>query len=98
MKKKYLTRHRAEVKGMLLTEYNEAKVMQQLKEEALEDARKEVREEIQEKIRDTEHTKIIRNMLSQGLSIDQIICYVGCSPDFAKKVQKEWIEHKNDAE
>jgi flagellar biosynthesis/type III secretory pathway protein FliH len=41
----YLEAHRAEVKGMLLTEYNEAKAMELFREEGREEGRKEGRAE-----------------------------------------------------
>ena len=41
--KTYLEAHRAEVKGMLLTEYNEAKAMELFREEGREEGRAEGR-------------------------------------------------------
>ncbi|MBQ9527462.1 MAG: hypothetical protein IJR68_07605, partial [Fretibacterium sp.] len=43
--KPFLMAHRAEVKGMLLTEYNEAETMELFKEEGREEGRKEGRKE-----------------------------------------------------
>ena len=43
--KPFLMAHRAEVKGMLLTEYNEAETMELFKEEGREEGRKEGRME-----------------------------------------------------
>lgn len=76
---------RAEVKKMLLTEYNERKYMRMFRKEAQEEGRKEGREEGREEGRKQgrmeERTRLLNTMLQNGLTAEELSRLTGLSPD-----------------
>ena len=81
--KPFLEAHRAEVKGMLLTEYNEIETMELFKEEGREEGRIEGREEgLQEGLQEG-----LTKGLQEGLTKGQILQAI--------KMYRKWI-HFND--
>ena len=75
--KKLLIAHKAEVKQMCITEYNEAETMEQFREEG--------REEGQE-------TAAV-NMLKDHLALDKVVLYSGLSRARVLELQKNLINN-----
>ena len=63
--RKYLTSHRAEVKRMCITEYDEARTMELFKEEGREEGRKEGRKEGRAEGREETNVSNIRKMMKR---------------------------------
>ena len=63
--KKFLLAHRAEVKGMFLTEYNEEKTLQQERQEGIQEA----------------NERVATNMLRAGEPLEKIITYSSLAKD-----------------
>ena len=91
--KPFLEAHRAEVKGMLMEEYNEAEVLERTREEGKEEGRKEGREEGQlkmlimqscRKLRKGKNASQIAEELEEDLPVIQniVITAAGFAPDY----------------
>lgn len=81
--KPYLEAHRAEVKGMLLTEYNEAKAMELFKEEGREEGRVEGRVEGFELF-----AMLVKRLLELGRSED--VARISVDPAYRDKLIAEF--------
>ena len=77
--KTYLEAHRAEVKGMLLTEYNEAKAMELFREEGREEGRAQGMNAL---------SALIRNLLDLGRTED--VARVTSDPAYRDKLIAEF--------
>ena len=91
--KPFLEAHRAEVKGMLMEEYNEAEVLERTREEGKEEGRKEGREEGQlkmlimqscRKLRKKKNASQIAEELEEDLPVIQniVITAADFAPDY----------------
>ena len=83
---------RAEVKKMLLTEYNERKYMKmfrkEAREEGLKEGREEGREEGRKEGRKEERNRLLKSMFQSGASAEEISKLTGVSLAEVKKVQQ----------
>lgn len=75
--KKLLIAHKAEVKQMCITEYNEAETMEQFREEGREEGRE---------------TAAV-NMLKDHLALDKVVLYSGLSRARVLELQKNLINN-----
>ena len=76
----FLLAHRAEVKGMLLTEYNEAEAMELFKEDGRREGRKEGRKEGRREGRTDQAIETAERMIAGGkLTFEDIAEYSGLS-------------------
>ena len=82
--REFLIGHRAEVKDMCITEYNEAETMQMIREEGREEGRKEGRKEGDRK----RAMKTAYNMRKDGEPIDKIARFLEVSPEMILT----WVE------
>lgn len=85
--KTYLEAHRAEVKGMLLTEYNEAKAMELFREEGRAEGRKEGRKEGRAQGMNT-LSALIKRLLDLGRTED--VARVTSDPAYRDKLIAEF--------
>ena len=90
--REFLIGHRAEVKDMCITEYNEAETMQMIREEGREEGRKEGRKEGREEGREEgdrkRAMKTAYNMRKDGEPIDKIARFLEVSPEMILT----WVE------
>ena len=85
--KPYLEAHRAEVKGMLLTEYNEAKAMELFKEEGREEGRIEGR--LEGRVEGFElFALLVKRLLELGRSED--VARISVDPAYRDKLIAEF--------
>ena len=70
--KPFLTAHKAEVRGMLLTEYNEAETMEQFREEGREEGKVEGREEGREEGRKEGRKELLQLLIKMKESGEEV--------------------------
>ena len=90
MIKPFLEAHRAEVKGMLLEEYNETEVMELFKEEGGIEGREEGRAEGREEARNFIFKSLVSGCQSGSIKIDFAAQLAGMSvEEFLEKMKPE---------
>ena len=82
----FLKKHIAEVRTVLLTEFNEERDYRIVAEGLAENIVEERLEKIEKKAREDEKKTIIKTMLSNGLPIEDIIKFTGISEGELNKI------------
>ena len=82
----FLTAHKAEVKGMILTDYDEEKTMAMFKREYRQDSYSEGRLEGEQFGRNLEKLNIAMNMKAKGMSDKEIADLLDITPERLKEI------------